>query len=156
MSGVGSNNIFAALQQKKKKPSKAKAEPVESEVDIEEKHAELEKAIFSGAGASMSNWADSEDEFYHAENVGDEEGWNRVRKTDSMCIKQYRSTILTILLTLQAPISGRNSHIRLVDLQQPEEEEHIEESDEDVYDVRQVYYFLFIPPRFSIHEVKYT
>jgi hypothetical protein len=82
MSGRASNNIFAALQKKKKaapKPKDVDAPKEEPEVDH---HAELEKAIFSSAPATgTSNWADddSEEEWEARPAPREDEGWNQVR-----------------------------------------------------------------------------
>ena len=80
MSGVVGNNIFAALQKKKKSSKPKDAASKEEAVD---KHAELEKAIFSAApSAAATNWADdSEDEWDGARPPGgaEEDGWNQVR-----------------------------------------------------------------------------
>jgi hypothetical protein len=80
---MSGKNIFAALQKKKstKKPAAVKEDvPEEERVD---KHAELEKAIFSAPAAGVSNWADdSEDEWEgnaHDHPAAAEEGWNQVR-----------------------------------------------------------------------------
>ena len=79
MSGI-SNNIFAALQ--KKKSSKKAAPPKEDVIEEPrvDKHAELEKTIFSASATGVSNWADdSEDEWdAAARHPQAEEGWNQV------------------------------------------------------------------------------
>lgn len=78
MSGL-STNIFAALQKKKsiKKPTFKEDVKEEPKVD---KHAEIEKAIFSGTSTAISNWADdSEDEWDAPAQVpAAEDGWNQV------------------------------------------------------------------------------
>ena len=89
---MSGKNIFAALQKKKssKKPAAVKDDvPEEERVD---KHAELEKAIFSAPTGGMSNWADDSEEEWEA-NAHDhpaaaEEGWNQVtsyRNTQCPC-----------------------------------------------------------------------
>jgi len=78
---MSGKNIFAALQKKKssKKPANEDV-PKEERVD---KHAELEKAIFSAPTGGMSNWADDSEDEWDA-NANDhpaaaEEGWNQVK-----------------------------------------------------------------------------
>ena len=87
MSGRVSNNIFAALQKKKKSSKSKDAAPKEEVVD---KHAELERAIFSGPPAAIvSNWADEEsDEEWGGSRLPGgavEEGWNQVRPAAAAC-----------------------------------------------------------------------
>lgn len=90
MSGL-STNIFAALQKKKsiKKPSTKEDVKEEPKVD---KHAEIEKAIFSGPSTTISNWADdSEDEWDAPAQVpAAEEGWNQATKGLSSSRSQAR------------------------------------------------------------------
>ena len=90
---MSGKNIFAALQKKKssKKPAAVKEDvPEEPRVD---KHAELEKSIFSAPTGGMSNWADdSEDEWdANADHpAAAEEGWNQVS------ILKYKDNALII------------------------------------------------------------
>jgi len=79
MSGAVSNNIFAALQKKKKPASRNKDVETTKDDNAVDKHAELEKAIFSGPSTTPSNWADdSEDEWDAPVHGMTEEGWNQV------------------------------------------------------------------------------
>lgn len=80
MSSVLGNNIFTALQKKK---SKSKPKSSESSAEREpkvDKHAEIEKALFSAPAASVSNWADElDDEWGSAPAPAlSEHGWNEV------------------------------------------------------------------------------
>ena len=63
---IQSNNIFAALDTKKKKKGSSKSaegeKKKEKKVSKAERSAELERAIFSAPKVSISNWADTDDE----------------------------------------------------------------------------------------------
>jgi len=95
MSGVVSNNIFAALQKKKKSNSKTKDETASNDEPKANKLAELEKTIFSGASApAVGNWADDDDDEWGGPVAGvAEEGWNQVRLT-RMLLGQHCPLIL--------------------------------------------------------------
>lgn len=85
MSTIVGQNIFAALNKKKKTASRSKDAPREDDESKAEKHAEIEKAIFAAPAAGGSNWADDSDEEWgapaqrHAD--GFEDGWNTVSFT---------------------------------------------------------------------------
>lgn len=63
---ITSQNIFAALDTKKKKKSSkskdAEDKKKKKELSKADRSAELERAIFSGPKVSISNWADTDDD----------------------------------------------------------------------------------------------
>jgi hypothetical protein len=80
MSGVLGNNIFAALSKKKKKISSKDDGGAKEEEAKVDKHAEIEKAIFSAPVGGMSNWADDlEDDWGAPAPAAADDGWNQVR-----------------------------------------------------------------------------
>lgn len=77
-----SNNIFAALQKKKSSKKHSSKEDAAMEPK-EDKHAEIEKAIFAAPAGGVSNWADDDEEEWDGHvpataGRGNEEGWNQV------------------------------------------------------------------------------
>ena len=98
MSGL-STNIFEALQ-KKKSSKKVTTEAVKEEPKVD-KHAEIEKAIFSAPAAAMSNWADDSEEEWDApvHIAAAEEGWNQV---------SYRIIVLGVVTTTHIAIHIAN------------------------------------------------
>ena len=139
MSGL-SNNIFAALQKKKSSKKPIAKEIVEEEPQVD-KHAELEKAIFSGTGTGLGNWADeSEDEWdAHANHpAAAEEGWNQVRLLPLIdCVKHISiprispiSRDFPLILQATKGLSTSRSQARIVELQGDHDTDD-EDSDED-------------------------
>lgn len=63
---ITSQNVFAALDTKKKKKSSKSKDADEKkkkkEASKADRSAELERAIFSGPKVSISNWADTDDD----------------------------------------------------------------------------------------------
>lgn len=151
---MSGKNIFAALQKKKssKKPAAVKEDvPEEERVD---KHAELEKAIFSAPTGGISNWADdSEDEWdanAHDHPAAAEEGWNQVRIelerdnalvilfstlhfTDYICSSTHRSSLQA---TTKGTSNSRSQARMVAELQGDDAGDDGEESDDDGIHVR--------------------
>ena len=61
---LATSNIFAALDTKKKKGSKSKEQDGKrkKKESKEERHAELERALFSQPQINVSSWGDVEDD----------------------------------------------------------------------------------------------
>ena len=64
---ITSQNVFAALDTKKKKKSASKSKDADDKkkkksVSKADRSAELERAIFSAPKVSITNWADTDDE----------------------------------------------------------------------------------------------
>lgn len=79
---VISHNLFSALSKSKKSKTNPK-QKVKKVKEVEAKHAELEKAIFSAPAVPMTNWADDSDEDLElpvTSGLGSD-GWNEVRWT---------------------------------------------------------------------------
>lgn len=92
MAGVVGKNIFSALQKKKSK-SKVKADEssaAQDEANVD-KHAEIEKALFSGPSTGVSNWADELEDDWAVEAAPGlaEDGWNQVQSVPQI-IKRPR------------------------------------------------------------------
>lgn len=144
-----SQNIFAALDtRKKKKSSKSKDEDRKKVAPKADKTAELEKAVFSQPINALSSWADEsdEEEYHHHQPAND--GWNAVRccwpplaTAATTCPSGGRE--LTVAcharFALQARGAGapRGSQQRFdVHDEEEEEEEHAEHSEVGVWESR--------------------
>lgn len=80
MSTVVSQNIYAALDTKKKKKSgKSKDPEKKRSAPKVDKTAELEKAIFSQPVNALSSWADDSEEEDDHQLAPASDGWNAVR-----------------------------------------------------------------------------
>lgn len=73
---ITSQNVFAALDTRKKKKSSSKSKESEDKkkdkkASKADRSAELERAIFSGPKVNISNWADTDDEDDSGDDLAD-------------------------------------------------------------------------------------
>lgn len=86
---ITSQNVFAALDTRKKKKSSSKSKEAEDKkkdkkASKADRSAELERAIFSGPKVNISNWADTDDDDDFGDDLPD--SWSAPVRFPGCCI----------------------------------------------------------------------
>jgi hypothetical protein len=91
---ITSQNVFAALDTRKKKKSASKSKESEDKKKDKkafkaDRSAELERAIFSGPKVNISNWADTDDDDDFGDNLPD--SWSAPVRFSGCCTPHEHS-----------------------------------------------------------------